>query len=719
MKRKLISTVLCVCFLLISTVPAFGTTPPAPPAYPGAISWPEDQALPTFATPIENMDMMGTNGLSFSDHVTLAVLQGLANRERPRILTDNEGYGWPEEMGLTYTEVENLTDLIVKYKDVFTGLAVYNPDVPDTVNVATTAAGLYDLLVVAPEMAAVLTAEPYSFEIKKDFRNEPITNRMEAYEYIYENYWEQCERRILFGLNTESHAHLRDLVVALKGAVLWLDPGEGESKELLAKFFDGLEFGAYYAGWWAEEGNGIYYATGRGVPTLPSDFYMNYTVYSGHPRYVAPPPVPAKPALRDGKIYVSLNFSEGDNIQYDQHSLRNEYLWSHPLRGEIPIGWTCSPLLLDAGPGLLNYFYRTATPNDVLICGPSGAGYTNIGYWKNGSPALKNYNKVTNAYFEKTGFDIITIWGEMSPGFAKNYAKNIPALLGMTMQERLFAPVIHTSTNVPALWFGSDLTNEGLTYEPDTEKAFDQLSQLAQSNPEKAVFVGVQFVSWNVSLDAVVKMTQDLEAAYPGKFEFVRTDHLMMLVNEAENRPINRALQKPATASSTEGENIPGKAVDRTFATSWRAAEAGESWLQIDLGEHCKLNRYVLKNAGANNLDSSLNIAAWEIQISDNGTDWKTVDSQNENSESIVYVNLRPKATGRYVRIVITEPGADGVAAIQDFEVYGVPAKSFGQTLTSKIKGIPAAVKQFFDNLGYLLGIVSHYVSGFFKGLFD
>ena len=722
MTRKLISIVLCICFLLIGAVPAFAAkADPLPPPIelPGTISWPEGQALPSFAPPVENMDKMETNGLSFSDHVTLAGLQGLANREQPRILTDNGGYGWPDDNGLTFTEVAKLTDLILKYKDIVKGLSVYNPDVPDTINVATTAAGLFDLLVVSPEQAEELTAEPFNFTITKDFRDEPITNKLEAYEYIFKNYWEQCNRRVLFGLNTDSHAHLRDFVVAVKGAVIWLNPGDETERELIAKYFDGLTFGAYYAGWWPDEGQGIYYATGRGVATAPADFYMNYTVYSGLPREIAPAPVPAKPKLKDGKIYVSLNISDGDNLQYDQHSLRNEFLWSHPMRGKVPIGWTISPLLLDAGPGLLNYFYRTATPNDVLISGPSGAGYTNIGYWKIGSKALKNYNKVTNEYFEKTGLDIITIWGETTGRFAKHYAKNIPALLGLTLQERLFAPIIHTKTNVPAFWFGNDLTNEGMTYEPNTEKAFKELSLLAETNPEKATFVGVQFVAWDAKLDLIVKLTEDLEAAFPGKFEFVRTDHLMMLVNESVGRPINLALQKKAAASSADGENTPDKAFDRTFATGWKASETGESWLQIDLGTRSKLNRYVLKNAGANNLDASLNTAAWEIQVSDDGEKWKTVDTQSGNTESIVYQNLRPKATGRYVRVVVTEAGADGIAAIQDFEVYGVKAVGFGRAIINKIKGIPAATKAFFDNLGYLLGIVKHVVFGFFQGLFD
>jgi len=709
MKRKLLSFVLCI-LLLGGTVMAYAV----PNAAPENISWPQGQAMPSFAAPAENLDMMSTNALPFSEYLTLTSLQGLANREQPRILAHN-GESWPADMGLFYTETDGLLGLIAKYRSVFQGLVIYNPELPDTINVATTAAGVYDLLVVSPEMAQVLTAAPYNYPVEIDLRDAPITNIYEAYDYIYNNYWAKCERRLLFGFNTHDHTQLRDLSVAVRGAVLWLDPKDAQSKAIMDKFFGEMDFGAYYAGWWQDEGAGIRYATEYGMPTVPSDFYMNYTVYSGLPRYVAPPEIPAKPALQDGKIYVSLNFSDGDNIQYNQHSMPTAKLWGSPRRGEVPIGWTCSPMLLDAGPGLLNYYYRTATPNDVLICGPSGAGYTNTAYWHMYSKELKNYTAVTNDYFERTGMNIITVWGEMYPWSVNYYTRNIPALLGMTLQERLMTSVLHTTSGTPVVWLGSNLTNAGLTYESETEKAFNELSLIAQSNPEKATFVGAQFVAWSVSVDDLAALADELNAAYPGKFEFVRTDHLMMLINESANKPINRALQAQATASGSAGENTPDKAVNGTFATGWAADKTGESWLQIDLGASYELNRYVLKNAGANALDASLNSKAWEIQVSGNGEDWQTVSCQSGSSANNVYKDFFPRAVGRYVRVKITDPGADGIARIQDIELYGVPAATPQEKVTNAINRLPDVLNALFLDIKYFAGVLYNWIFG---GLF-
>lgn len=69
-------------------------------------------------------------------------------------------------------------------------------------------------------------------------------------------------------------------------------------------------------------------------------------------------------------------------------------IWGDPKRGAVPVNWTVSPVLADIGPGLLAYYQETATGNDLLIAGPSGAGYTYAGSWP---------EKALDAYTELTG----------------------------------------------------------------------------------------------------------------------------------------------------------------------------------------------------------------------------------------------------------------------------------------------------------------------------
>src|SRR5437588_10645378 len=71
--------------------------------------------------------------------------------------------------------------------------------------------------------------------------------------------------------------------------------------------------------------------------------------------------------------------SEGDNLQYNQH--RMAQLWRDPARGSVPIGWTISPALIQVAPAMAAYYLRTATPQDELLAGPSGAGYMLPSRW--------------------------------------------------------------------------------------------------------------------------------------------------------------------------------------------------------------------------------------------------------------------------------------------------------------------------------------------------
>jgi hypothetical protein len=92
------------------------------------------------------------------------------------------------------------------------------------------------------------------------------------------------------------------------------------------------------------------------VEVLAADFYMNGTVHAG---VAAPVSDQVRKLTRiqpKNKVYLTLTFGEGDNMQYCQRRMRE--IWDDPRRGEAPVDWTVSPLLSDIGPGLLSY-YRT------------------------------------------------------------------------------------------------------------------------------------------------------------------------------------------------------------------------------------------------------------------------------------------------------------------------------------------------------------------------
>ncbi|MFE4455170.1 GxGYxYP domain-containing protein [Streptomyces sp. NPDC056796] len=234
---------------------------------------------------------------------------------------------------------------------------------------------------------------------------------------------------------SEPFPYFRDYAVASRAMVLWLPPSGGTGL-LLDEVFGRVEPTTPYAGWFSDdvagEWGGVDRASRHGVHVVPADFYMNGTVHAGVPAKI-PRTVPPRPkaALRN-RVHLTFTVGEGDNIQYCQRRMRT--IWDDPERGRVPVNWTVSPLLADIGPALLAYYRNTATENDLLIAGPSGAGYTYPGSWPR--DALDAYTALTGRYLRRTGMDLVYAynprnatgdgWVPIDERVARSYRKNTP-----------------------------------------------------------------------------------------------------------------------------------------------------------------------------------------------------------------------------------------------------------------------------------------------------
>ncbi|MET7660512.1 GxGYxYP domain-containing protein [Streptomyces sp. NPDC005356] len=205
---------------------------------------------------------------------------------------------------------------------------------------------------------------------------------------------------------TEPFPYFRDYAVASRAMVVWLPPSGGTG-ELLDEIFSLVEPTTPYAGWFsndvAGEWGGVDRASQHGVEVVPADFYMNGTVHAGVPAKVSAKIRPRQKSTLRNRVHLTLTFGEGDNVQYCQRHMRD--IWDDPKRGAVPVNWTVSPLLADIGPAILAYYQKTATGNDLLIAGPSGAGYTYAGSWP--EKALDAYTALTGRFLRRTGLDLV------------------------------------------------------------------------------------------------------------------------------------------------------------------------------------------------------------------------------------------------------------------------------------------------------------------------
>lgn len=486
------------------------------------LDWPEKRLLPAFSAPASVIDCIDITDASAAEQDLFVSLEGIVNRGQPRLacVTERRGgegkFTWLRLHDLHYQTIDGYKAL-AKYRAEFSGLVVIDPEVPDTLNLATTVAGLKNELICAPELLSKLTNAPYNFQIGDDLRGK-FTDKFQVYQFLYDHYWPDCAHRVFTGLNRNVHGDLRDYVVAVKSAVVWLDPAKTKDAEMLSKFFRDLKPArTVYMGWWPDETAGLRFAGGFGVQVLASDFFMNGSLFSGVAEPIEPQRIPPAPPL-ENKIYVALFLSDGDNVQYVQHHMK--HAWENPARGTVPIGWTISPLAVDFDPGMLNFYWRTATTNDCLVSGPSGAGYARLDFWKMAD--LDAFTKISDSYFRQSGLSVVTVWLHVTDAIGNSFATNCPTLLGLTCQE---------GESSRSMYEGLPTINFAKNYESSVNAVISGITRAAQKWDGKTpMFIAAQANGWNITPADCRTIADALDK---NKFVVVRPDHLFELLRTA------------------------------------------------------------------------------------------------------------------------------------------------------------------------------------------
>ncbi len=487
-----------------------------------------DQYLPSFAAVADPLDLMNPPGEELWR--TASTLQGLVNRTQPRIYIrlspDEDNEGWLSTLNVTTNPNNDVFDLISKYLDEVAGLVIYDPTLEDSANVAVSVASVLDSLVVSPTTAETLSAAPYDLPVLMDLRGQ-FANRLEAYQWLKDNYWNQLSRRALFSVSPSIGLHMIDYVMALKGYLHFLEPNDAGEKALYDSLLADLPVNAPVMGWWHEpEGGGelqhVRYLSEAGHPALGFDYFANASVFSGASRTIDVQPAPPKPAL-ENKVYVTLIMSDGDNLQAVEHAIRNQ--WQDPMRGSVPIGWTLSPALVDLAPNILNWFWENATDNDNLVAGPSGFAYTYPNHWPS-DDALTVFAQYTDCYLAQAGMNVITIWDDSGERFTGNvgsiYAQHIPSLLG----------VVH-HTGPVAIEDG--LAQAGLSpfYAASETEMVDSIdASAADWDGSVPKFIAAQGRLWDLSPTSLYNVMTTLQAQN-SDYVFVRPDHFFELFREA------------------------------------------------------------------------------------------------------------------------------------------------------------------------------------------
>ncbi|MDQ2777363.1 MAG: hypothetical protein M3Y57_20960, partial [Acidobacteriota bacterium] len=321
-----------------------------------------------------------------------------------------------------------------------------------------------------------------------------------------------------------ANPEFRDYIVATRALVFWLDPLVTEEATLLGKILGKVAADTLYLGWFpnGNEMPGVTLCAQYGVAVGATDDFNNATAFGGVRARISSlqPPVTTPPL--ENKIYVTLTMSEGDNIQYDQHRMR--MIWDDPNRGRTPINWSIDPLLLNAGPSMLSYYRRTQTDNDLLVAGPSGAGYTYPGDWP--ITDLARFTERSGRYMRRTGMNVIYALNRndstdlpLAPDVAAAYIRDVnPLGILYNWEATSRLTVVNGLPVFTQIGIGS--VSDGQTALTNALNSWDGKSPL---------FVAIGVLAWNLMPTDVNTLVDSLSS----QFAVVRGDVFFQLLKQS------------------------------------------------------------------------------------------------------------------------------------------------------------------------------------------
>lgn len=657
------------------------------------MSWPEDRIFPVFSEPEGALIGFPADLFPAEEMLALACLQGFTNAEDTRaVILDGDVEEWLRIYGYSYNRVtgDAAYDAIRALAEgAVRGAVLYSTALSrEYMNLASS---------VGNTMKAVpLTAEAYErwaehgieLPVLADLRDLAFTDPADIYGWFFDNYWEKCTHRLLVIQRTDLAFQMRDLASAAGAAVIYLSSTGGKETKLFRKYLNTMTPGkSILTGWYADQEKELMSVAARcGLSCVPSDFFRNPTVFA-QDIHVKSPAVPKQPKLGN-KIYIAYFLSDGDNIQYDMGAMR--LYWNDNLRnrGQVPVNWTISPALVDIAPGMMNYYYSGATDTECFVCGPSGMGYTvpvnTFGQYRGNQfrsdDKFRAFVGMSDDYLQKAGLRAVTVWDNLSYSQRRIYSGS-DYLYGLTVQNFTDASLRLGYTGVTNDMLFMQMTPgyfaknaEGTTPLTQIENDIAAAVKYLRHDGKAPVFVATQVSVWAFhDIAEVADLERHLSEHYAEKFgedvvEFVRADHFFNMYYEAHGLPQDVKLKAGFTA---DGENA-ALTTDGVCSpdSMWTAAETGEQSVTYSLGAEYEIEELSLYHAGAAGLDPSLNNRAFRVELSADGVTWTEAASVADNTAPRTTVRFAPKKAA-FIRITVTQPGADGIARLADVDIIG------------------------------------------------
>ena len=460
---------------------------------------------------------------SYDESVAVASLQGIVNRGSPQVYVRSLKRSRPDYwldllqrdgrwlQGRERRPLADLDALVALAGARLKGAIIWDPRVPASLNVATTAAGVKDAVVLSPEYAEHYLPR-WGIPVLDDFRgkftgSETGSPKNDAYRWALREYLStrKCSDSLLClfedayfarDRGNQGYTVTRDWAVMNRAFVFDLSPWADEVPADDPHQKLGLDAETYQMILKAN----LAHTAGRRLSELAGFFaFEKYSHFGGHESRHDPVPTEWETVrlITPYNVYQNTGindcFNESFHSQAPHRELRQHPLpvprsgthkthvcifmadydssfplydllpehWDRTKRGTLPFAWGINPNLYRTYPDLINYYYETAGPWDTFTGDASAAGYFNPSRIRpEAMPLFAEHNKI---YYKMADM-------ALSP-MVLDQAQPTPAILDLFQQfsPQGYATIVwDMGTNVitpvkPQVWKGmpvAELINE-------------------------------------------------------------------------------------------------------------------------------------------------------------------------------------------------------------------------------------------------------------------
>ncbi len=321
----------------------------------------------------------------------LISLQGLANTTDPNLYflyPQGWDFGFTQplfnfyrnQMGYSFKLLNDPEEALKTFRKYVKGYVVWDPKVRTSLDVAFTVAGLKRAVVVSPAMIPMVKKAGLSQ--LADFRGTfEGMNDAQIFSWAFDHYWDQCNHKFVIWMGgvagNRMQPGIADFGVSKRSffADLSTVPEDTAEYAMANKIFSHMKPLSMVMGWHSyakdQERNYVtltssYALRVEGLNTFPNlSFTSNTSPSPGFKYKNNHNVVPGKKYIPKKKVYIAC-------IQTDGLGLG---AWNEPGRGSIPYAYEVTLNMQWMNPVFLEYFYSTATKNDLFIGAISGPGY--------------------------------------------------------------------------------------------------------------------------------------------------------------------------------------------------------------------------------------------------------------------------------------------------------------------------------------------------------